>query len=90
VHSLASISPPRNALLPTLAIPPGLLAGDLTAGVFMASFNSDAYSFNLQMRPFTLALRALAICFAALISQRPNPHAIQRLDVAHLVRERSL
>ena len=89
-RTLARIITAENALTITLAIPPGLIAGYLTARAFMASFNSDAYSFNLQMRPSTLVLSALAILLVALISQRPSLRAIQRLDIAQIVRERSL
>ncbi len=89
-RTLARMITAENALTITLAIPPGLIAGYLTARAFMASFNSDAYSFNLQMRPSTLVLSALAMLLVALISQRPSLRAIQRLDIARIVRERSL
>jgi putative ABC transport system permease protein len=89
-RTLARMITAENAVTISLAIPPGLIAGYLTARAFMASFNSDAYSFDLQMRPSTLVLSALAILLVALLSQRPSLRAIERLDVAQVVRERSL
>jgi putative ABC transport system permease protein len=89
-RALARMVTAENMLTVSLAIPPGLIAGYLAAQAFMASLHSDAYNVNLQMRTSTLVLSAIAILLVAMISQRPSLHAIQRLDVAQVVRERSL
>jgi putative ABC transport system permease protein len=55
-HRLARMITAENALVVTAGIPPGLLVGYLVARAFMASFTTDWYSFDLQMRASTLAL----------------------------------
>jgi putative ABC transport system permease protein len=87
---LAGMITAESTLVVTAAIPLGLLAGYLVARWFMASFTSDLFTFNLQMRASTLALSALALLIVALISQRPGLRALGRLDIAQVVRERSL
>jgi putative ABC transport system permease protein len=56
----------------------------------MASFSSDLFSFDLQMRWTTPVIAAAAVLLVSLLSQWPGLRAIGRLDVATVVRERSL
>ncbi len=79
----------ENLILTVVGIPIGLVAGYWMASVFMSSFNSDLFQFNLRMRPTTYVFTALAILAVALISQVPGLRAIRRLDIATVVRERS-
>jgi putative ABC transport system permease protein len=55
----------------------------------MASFGSDQFNFELQMRTSTLVLSAIAIVIVALISQIPGLRALRRIDVAKIIRERA-
>ena len=89
-HRLARMITAENALVVIGAIPPGLLIGYLVARAFMASFSNDLLNFDLQVRASTLALCALAILIVAILSQRPGLRAVRRLNVAEVVRERSL
>lgn len=80
----------QNLLVITARIPLGLLVGCHAARVFTASFTTDQYNFDLQMRASTLTLSAVAILIVALLSQRPGLHVVRRLDVAVVVGGRSL
>ncbi len=79
----------ENLLLTVIGIVPGLVIGYYAAAAFMASFSSDLFSFDLALRPWTPALVALALIAAALLSQWPVLRAVDRIDVAVVVRERS-
>lgn len=80
----------ENLLVTALGIAPGLLIGYLLAAVFMASFNSDLFTFTLHVRWTTLVLSAAAMLVVALVSQWPGVRTVGRLDVAWVVRERSV
>jgi putative ABC transport system permease protein len=87
---IAHVITAENLLVVITGIPVGLLVGSLFARVFMASFTTDQYSFDLQLRASTLAFAALAILIVALLSEQPGLRAVKRLDIAEVVRERSL
>ncbi len=80
----------ENVLLTLIGIPIGLVLGYLVAAGFMASFTSDLFQFNLEVRPATYLFIAIAILAVALLSQIPGLRAVRRLDIASVVRERSL
>jgi putative ABC transport system permease protein len=80
----------ETLLLTLLGIPLGLLVGYVTAAAFMASFSSDLFSFDLDMNPWTLLWTSLAVLVVALLSQLPGMRAVARLDIATVVRQRSL
>ncbi len=79
----------ENLLLTLAGIIPGLVLGYLAAMEFMASFNSDLFSFDLVVRPLTFVGTALGILVAAALSQWPALRAVRRLDLARVVRERA-
>jgi putative ABC transport system permease protein len=87
---LARLITAENLLLTLAALVPGLLVGYLAAAAFMASFSSDLFSFGLTLRPLTPLFVAAAVVIAALLSQWPVLRAVDRIDVARVVRERSL
>ena len=89
-HELARLITAENALVVVAGIAPGLLVGYEVARLFMASYSTDWYSFDLHMRASTPILAALAIVLVALLSQRPGLRAVRHLDIARIVRERSL
>ena len=80
----------ENLLLTTLGIPLGLGLGYLVAVGFMSSFSSDLFSFDLDMNPLTLLWTSLAVLVVALVSQVPGLRAVRRLDVAAVVRQRTV
>jgi putative ABC transport system permease protein len=80
----------ENLLLTTIGIPLGLVLGYLVAMGFMSSFSSDLFSFDLDMNPWTLLWTSLAVLAVALLSQLPGLRAVRRLDIATVVRQRSL
>jgi putative ABC transport system permease protein len=88
-RTLARLITGENMLLTLLGIVPGLIVGYLSARVFMAMFSSDLFSFDLAMRPTTPVFVAAALLVAALVSQWPVLRAVDRVDIAKVVRERS-
>ncbi|NNC93185.1 MAG: FtsX-like permease family protein [Acidimicrobiia bacterium] len=80
----------ENMTVALVGIPLGLGAGYLAAREAMASFSSDLFTFDLYIRPGTLAISAVAILGVALMSQWPGLRAIGRLDIARIVKDRSL
>ncbi len=79
----------ENLLLVAMGIPAGLAVGYATSAVFLASYSSDLFDFSLHMRASTLALAALAIIITTLLSQWPGLKALERLNIARVVRERA-
>ena len=79
----------ENLLLTLIGIVPGLIVGYYAASAFMASFSSDLFSFDLALRPWTPVYVAIALVAAALVSQWPVLRAVDRIDIARVVRDRS-
>jgi putative ABC transport system permease protein len=88
-RTLARMITAENVLVTLLGIAPGLIAGYVVADLFLASFSSDQFSFDLEMRTSTLVLSSVAIVVVALLSQIPGLRAVRRMDVAEIVRERA-
>ncbi|MCB0828100.1 MAG: ABC transporter permease [Solirubrobacterales bacterium] len=86
---LARLVRAENLINVAIGIVPGLIVGYAAAAGFMASFGSDQFNFDLQMRGSTLVLSAVAIVIVALISQIPGLRALRRINVATIIRERS-
>ena len=80
----------ETLLLTFIGIPVGLAVGYVVAAGFMASFSSDLFSFDLDMNPWTAVWTALAVLAVAMLSQLPGLRAISRLDIAAVVRQRTL
>jgi len=78
----------ENLLLIVVGLVPGLGFGYLMAAAAMASFSSDLFQFNLQMRPTTFVLTAAAIVVVAVISQGPALRSVGRIDMGRLARQR--
>jgi putative ABC transport system permease protein len=78
----------ENLLLTIVGLVPGLIASYVMAAIFMASFSSDLFQFDLAVRPTTFVGTAIAIVLVALLSQWPSLRAVRRLDLARVVRER--
>jgi putative ABC transport system permease protein len=79
----------ENLLLTAIGVVPGLIVGYLVAAQFMASFSSDLFEFDLQVRPLSFLAAALA-CFVAVgLSLWPALRAVNRVDLGRVVRERA-
>lgn len=87
---LARLIATENLVLAVLGIPVGLAAGTLLAGWFMSTYETQGYHWNLDMSPTTPLLVAAGVLTAALVAQLPAVRAVRHLDVARIVRERSL
>jgi putative ABC transport system permease protein len=79
----------ENLLLVLVGIPFGLAFGYATSALFLSSYSSDLFDFGLRMRTSTLVFAALSIVVTTLISQWPGLRALERLDIAGVVRERT-
>ncbi len=89
IGALGRVVSGENLLLTLAGIVPGLILGYLAAAEFMASFNSDLFTFDLAVRPLTFVGTALGILVAAALSQWPALRAVRHLDLARVVRERA-
>ncbi len=88
-RTLSRMITAENFLVTAIGIVPGLLVGYEVARLFLASFASDEFSFELEIRTSTLVLSSLAILAVALLSERPGLRSVRRLDIAEVVRERA-
>jgi putative ABC transport system permease protein len=88
-RTLSRMITAENVLVTAIGIVPGLIVGVEVSRLFLASFNSDSFSFDLQVRASTLVLSALAILAVSLLSERPGLRAVKNLDIARVVRERA-
>lgn len=79
----------ENLLLTGIGLVPGLIIGYLISAIFMATFSSDMFQFDLEVRPTTLLFTAIAILVTGLLSQVPALRAVRRLDLGRIVRERA-
>lgn len=80
----------ENLLLTALGIVPGLIVGYGVAVWFMGQYSSDLFSFDLRMRPTTPVFAAAAMFVVAALSLWPGIRSVGEIDVAEVVRERSL
>jgi putative ABC transport system permease protein len=87
--SIARMITAENVLMTAIGILPGLLLGYELARLFMSQFSYDWFTFEVDARPSSFALAAIAILAVALLSQVPGLRAVKRLDIAAIVRERS-
>jgi putative ABC transport system permease protein len=88
-RSIGGLVTAQNMLLTIIGLIPGLIGGWLLAAVFMASFSSDMFSFDLRIQPTTFLFTAAAILVVGMLSQVPALRAVGRLDLGRIVRDRS-
>lgn len=89
-RTVSRIITTENLAVALLGVPIGLVAGYWVSAAALASFESDMFRLDLEMRPTTLVISAVAILVVALASQRPGLAAIGRMDVARIIKERSV
>jgi putative ABC transport system permease protein len=87
---LARLVAAENMLLVLIGLPVGLLAGTWLADWFMSTYKTQGYVWHLDMQATTPMIVAVAVLAAALLAQIPAFRAIGRMDIAKVVRERSL
>ncbi|MGW5225648.1 FtsX-like permease family protein [Nocardia niigatensis] len=80
----------ENLLLAVVGIPVGVGCGILLARRLLSTYENQGAHLELAMRPFTPALVAVAIFAAAVAVQLPALRRVRGLDIARIVRERSL
>jgi putative ABC transport system permease protein len=89
LRRIAALLATENLAATALALPAGLAAGFAAAHESLASFTSDMFAIRLDIGwPVTLGAAA-AVLGASLLSQIPAVRAVQRLDIARVVRERA-
>jgi putative ABC transport system permease protein len=74
----------------TIGLPFGLLLGVWAAKQFLGTFSNDIFQFPLIMPWWVLVGAAFGVLVAAGVSQGPAARAIRKVDVAKVVRERSI
>lgn len=87
---LARLIAAENLALVAIGIPVGLATGTLLARWLMATYQTQGYHWSLQMQTRTPVLAAVGLLLAALIAQSPVLRTLRRIDIARIVRERSL
>ena len=70
--------------------PLGLLVGYYLARWFMAGYETEGYTWALRLDAQTVLLAVVGVFVAALLAQLPALRTLRRIDVAAIVRERSL
>lgn len=88
--SLGRLVAAENLLLVMIALPLGLAAGRWLADWFMSRYETQGFRWHLDLQSSTLVVVAVAVLAAALLAQAPAFRVIGRMDVAKVVRERSL
>jgi putative ABC transport system permease protein len=80
----------ENLTATVLAAPIGLAAGIAAARMFLRSFTNDMFTVHLSLGVLAPTLAIAAVLAAAALSQLPALRFLRRIDIAHVVRERSL
>jgi putative ABC transport system permease protein len=90
VRTLRRLVSAENLVLAALGLPIGVVLGLLLARGFLSTYTSDLYRWTLQLHWWTPLLAAIAIFMAAVVAQLPALGGLARIDLGHVVRERSL
>jgi putative ABC transport system permease protein len=77
-------------MLAVIGLPGGLTAGASLAEWFLSTYVTEGYRWHLVMHPATPVFVAAAILVAGLLAQIPTFRVIGRIDLAKVLRERSL
>jgi putative ABC transport system permease protein len=88
--TLARLVAVENLLLTVVGTPLGLLAGYYLARWFMAGYETEGYRWALRLDTQTVLLVIVGVAIAAVLAQLPVLRSLRRIDVAGIVRERSL
>jgi putative ABC transport system permease protein len=88
-RSISRLITVENLAVALIGVPVGLVAGYVVSKAALRSFESEMFRLQLDMRPTTLVLSAVAILAVALLSQRPGLAAIRRMDIARIIKDRT-
>jgi ABC-type lipoprotein release transport system permease subunit len=80
----------ENLLLTVIGIPIGLVAGVGMARWFMSNYENLGYRWELRMQPSTIVLVVVAVFAASVVAQWSTWRGLKHINVATIVRERSL
>ena len=80
----------ENMMLVVIGVPGGLIAGTLLAEWFMSTYVTEGYRWHLVMRPRLRSSLRWRSWSPHLLAQIPAFRVIRRMDLAKVVRERSL
>ena len=80
----------ENLILTAIGILPGIALGMWVSAKFIESFNNDAFTFSLSVRPFTIVVAGLSMFVVALLSLIPGIRSVKRLDIGRVIRERAV
>ena len=80
----------ENMMLAVIGLPGGLIAGALLAEWFLSTYITQGYRWHLVMHTTTPIIVGVAILMAGLLAQIPTFRVIGRMDLAKILRERSL
>jgi putative ABC transport system permease protein len=89
-HMLGRLVSTENMMLAVIGLPGGLIGGALLAEWFLSTYVTEGYRWHLVMHVATPALVAVAILVAGLLAQISTFRVIGRMDLAKILRERSL
>jgi putative ABC transport system permease protein len=90
LSSLSRLVSVENLLTAFLGVPPGLIVGYYVSDYFMASFSSDLFQFNLEMRWTTPIFSAIGVLLLALLAQLPALRGLRGINLGTVLRSRSL
>lgn len=79
----------ENLLTVAAGVVPGTVIGWYVARFFIGQFDTESFSFDLVVHPRSVVLAIGFVVVAALVAQWPGLRALDRLDLASVVRERS-
>jgi putative ABC transport system permease protein len=80
----------ENLLLTVIGIPLGLVAGIGVARWFMSNYENLGYRWELRMQSSTIVVVVLAVLGSSVVSQWSTWRGLKGINVAKIVRERSL
>ncbi len=80
----------ENMTLVAIGLPAGLIAGTGLAEWFLSTYVTQGYRWHLMMHTTTPLLVTVGVLSAALLTLIPTFRVIRRMDVAKVVRERTL
>ena len=89
-HMLGRLVSTENMMLAVIGLPGGLIAGALLAEWFLSTYITEGYRWHLVMHAATPAFVAVAILVAGLLAQISTFRVIGRMDLAKILRERSM
>ncbi|KZS59631.1 hypothetical protein A4G27_12300 [Mycobacterium kansasii] len=80
----------ENMTLAAIGLPAGLIVGTGLAEWFLSTYVTQGYRWHLMMHTTTPFLVTVGVLRAALLTMIPTFRVIRRMDVAKVVRERTL